>query len=88
MRIHYWHTQTQIWIEITMTGGLKWIKIDSSYVKLCNIYTIYTYIPLTLLSLKGEQRHLRYSYETPTLYQNYLAMSNTVDVTGGKPSSV
>jgi hypothetical protein len=32
--------------------------------------------------------HLRYSSETPTFYQNYLAMSNTVDVTGGKPIAV
>jgi hypothetical protein len=40
------------------------------------------------LSSKGQQRHLRYSSETPTFYQNYLAMSNTVDVTGGKPIPV
>jgi hypothetical protein len=24
-------------------------------------------------------------HETPTFYQNYLAMRNTADVTGGKP---
>jgi hypothetical protein len=33
-----------------------------------------------LPSAKGKQRYLRYSSETPTLYQNY-AMRNTVDVT-------
>jgi hypothetical protein len=32
--------------------------------------------------------HLRYFSETPTLYQNYLAMSNTSDGTGGKPIAV
>jgi hypothetical protein len=26
--------------------------------------------------------------ETPTFYQNYLAMINTADVTGGKPIGV
>jgi hypothetical protein len=34
----------------------------------------------------AEQRHLRYSSETPTFYQNYLAMKNTTDVTGGSLS--
>jgi hypothetical protein len=28
MWIHYWHTQTQICIEIAMMDGLKWTKID------------------------------------------------------------
>jgi hypothetical protein len=36
------------------------------------------YIPIT-------QRYLRYSSEALTFYQNYLAMRNTADVTGGKP---
>jgi hypothetical protein len=40
------------------------------------------------LSLKGQQRHLRYPSETPTFYQNYLAIRNTADVTGGKPIAV
>jgi hypothetical protein len=39
---------------------------------------IHSYIPLTL----------SYSSETPTCYQNDLAMRNTQDVTGGKPISV
>jgi hypothetical protein len=37
------------------------------------------------LSPKGQQRHLRYSSEMPTFYHDYSAMSNTADVTGGKP---
>jgi hypothetical protein len=41
-------------------------------------------IPLTLYP----RRHLRYSYEVPTFYQNYLAMKNTADVTGCKPIAV
>jgi hypothetical protein len=40
------------------------------------------------LSPKEEQRHLRYSCETLTFYQNYLAYENTVSVTGGKPIAV
>jgi hypothetical protein len=40
------------------------------------------------LSPKVWQRHLRYSSETPTFYQNYFAMSDTADVTGGKPIAV
>jgi hypothetical protein len=41
------------------------------------------------LSPKGkQQRHLRNSSETPTFYQNELAMSNTADVTGGKPITI
>jgi hypothetical protein len=49
---------------------------------------LYTYIHTTTLSPKGWQRHLRYSSETPTFYQNYLAMRNTADVTCGKPIAV
>jgi hypothetical protein len=29
-----------------------------------------------------------YSTETPTSFQNYLAMSNTADVTGSKPIAI
>jgi hypothetical protein len=59
--------------------------LDNSkqYVK---IWTpLQTYIPLTLYPRRS--RHLRYSSETPTIYQNYLAMSNTA-VTGGMPMAV
>jgi hypothetical protein len=37
---------------------------------------------------KGQQRSLRYSFETPTFYQNDLGMRNTAGVTGGKPTAV
>jgi hypothetical protein len=37
---------------------------------------------------EGVERTLRYPSETPTFYQNYLAMSNDADVTGGKPIAV
>jgi hypothetical protein len=47
-----------------------------------------TYIHTThTLPPKGQQMHLRYSSETPSFYQNYLAMSNA-DVTGGKAIAV
>jgi hypothetical protein len=42
---------------------------------------------LCILGSLKLQRHLRYSSETPTFYQNNLAMSNTADVTCGKPMS-
>jgi hypothetical protein len=49
----------------------------------------YTYIHTTHApSPKGQQRYLKYSSETPTLYQNQSAMKNTADVTGGKPIAV
>jgi hypothetical protein len=45
---------------------------------------IFNYIHTThVLSRKEQQRHLRYSSETPTFYQ-YLAMRNTAYVTGCK----
>jgi hypothetical protein len=31
---------------------------------------------------------LRYFSETPTFYQNYIAMRNSADVTGGKPIAI
>jgi hypothetical protein len=36
-----------------------------------------TYIPLTLYSRRGRQRHFIYSSETPTFYQNYLAIKTS-----------
>jgi hypothetical protein len=52
-------------------------------------YFLHTYIHTTnALSPKGQQRRLIYSFETPTFYQNDLAMRNTADVTGGKPIAV
>jgi hypothetical protein len=40
------------------------------------------------LSRKGQQRHIRYSSETPAFYQNNLAMKNNADETGCKPIPV
>jgi hypothetical protein len=37
---------------------------------------------------EGYQRNLRYFSKKPTFYQYYLAMSNTADMTGGKPIAV
>jgi hypothetical protein len=63
---------TVLFIEIAL-----WLTTVSIIInKDCN--AIYTYIPLTLY------HHLRCSTETPMFYKNYLAMSNTADVTGGK----
>jgi hypothetical protein len=46
-------------------------------------------LPLRESSVSGmSQRRLRYSSETPTFYQNDLAMRNTADVKGGKPIAV
>jgi hypothetical protein len=59
---------------------MVWSVADCTYIHL--------YIPLTLYPRKGQQRHLRYSSEMPTFYHNYSAMSNTADVTGGKPIAV
>jgi hypothetical protein len=42
------------------------------------LHTIHALCP------KMYQKHLRYAPEMPTFYQNYLAMSNTVDMIGGK----
>jgi hypothetical protein len=51
-----------------------------------NVYTVRNYIHTTYaLSPKRYQTHLRYSSETNTFYQNYLAMRNTTVVTGDKP---
>jgi hypothetical protein len=47
----------------------------------------YKYIPLTLYRQRGN-RGIWYSSETPTFYQNYLAMRNTVDVTGGELNAI
>jgi hypothetical protein len=35
-----------------------------------------------------QQKFLRYSSETPTFYQNKLAVKNTTHLTGGKPIAV
>jgi hypothetical protein len=69
---------------------LLWVK--------CSIYSIKSTFPLCDISVgcpvysvsgrRGirEQRHLRYTCETPKLYQNNLALRNTADVTGDAQS--
>jgi hypothetical protein len=53
------------------------------------LFLILTYIHTAhSLSSKGQQRYLRYSFETPKFHQNYLAMRNTADVTSDKPITV
>jgi hypothetical protein len=64
-------------------GFCEQLHLLTSYV------CLYKYIHTThALSPKRQERHLRYSSETTTSYPNYLAMSNTADVTGGKPIAV
>jgi hypothetical protein len=46
-----------------------------------------TYIPLTLYPRRGS-RGVSDIAPMPTFYQNYLALRNTADVTGGKPIAV
>jgi hypothetical protein len=41
-----------------------------------------------ILLRKGYERHLRFSSETYTFYQNDVAMRNTADVKGGKSIAV
>jgi hypothetical protein len=45
------------------------------------------YVYLSRFIPKGEQRHLGYFSETPTFYQNDLALKNTVDISG-KPMDI
>jgi hypothetical protein len=45
-------------------------------------------ILLTLCPRRGSRDNLSYSSETPTFYQNELAIRNTADVTGGKPIAI
>jgi hypothetical protein len=47
-----------------------------------NIHTIHALYPM------GPQRHRRYSFDTPTFYQNDLAMRYAIEVTDGKPIAV
>jgi hypothetical protein len=58
-----------------------WGRVGESTL-LVHIHTTHAQSP------KGWQKHLRYFSDTPTFYQNYLAMSNTADVTGGKSIAV
>jgi hypothetical protein len=48
---------------------------------------IHTYIPLTLYPRRGSIGFSDIA-PRPTFYQNYVAVRNTADVTGGKPIAV
>jgi hypothetical protein len=64
------------WWKTCCTNSTKWNKSRK------NIHSYHSrFIP------EGVARHLRYSSQTPTFYQNW-AMSNTGDVTDGKPIAV
>jgi hypothetical protein len=52
------------------------------------LYYIIMYIPLTLYSRRSRRGISDISTKTPIFYQNYLAMRNTADMTGGKPIAV
>jgi hypothetical protein len=60
-----------------------WLGWSKKYYRFSEIL----YIPHMLYSRRGSS-HLRYSFETPTFYQNYLAMRNTAGVTSSKPIAV
>jgi hypothetical protein len=51
----------------------------------CNV--VHTYIPLTLYPRRGS-RGISDIAPRPTFYQNYLAVRNSADVTGGRPNAV
>jgi hypothetical protein len=59
--------------------------------KLCHIrrpfHTGYSYTYHSRF-IPGRVAESSQIFLTPTFYQNYLAMSNTADVTGGKPIAV
>jgi hypothetical protein len=59
--------------------------VDDGTLEICQLY--FTYIPLTLYPRRGS-RGISDIAPTPTFYQNYLAVRNTADVTGGKPIAV
>jgi hypothetical protein len=59
------------------------VCIRSGYF-LCILTYIYLYLSCFIPEGVAEAEAFRYSSETPTLYQNYLAMRNTAHVRGGK----
>jgi hypothetical protein len=60
----------------------------STYIKLNKIKCVYCIHTNHALAPTGQQKHLIYSSETPTFYQNYLAVRNIVDGKGGKSIAV
>jgi hypothetical protein len=72
-------TSVKRFIRIMRLNNWKKLKSISFY--------IHTYIPLTLYPRRGS-RGISDIAPRPTFYQNYLAVRNTADVTGGKPIAV
>jgi hypothetical protein len=69
--------QTDIFVHIC-------ISMDNYfYIVRHNTNFRFTHTPLTLYLRRGSRKHYRYFSKTPTLYQNYSAMRNTAEVTGG-----
>jgi hypothetical protein len=79
-------TEVNVLLSILLSLKSSALPLSSSHV-----HTIrkskYIHTSTHALFPKGQQRHLRFYFETPTFYQNYLAMSNTADVTG-KPIAI
>jgi hypothetical protein len=69
------------------TDAIKWSNCKKISVILDTfIFSIHTYHSHVIS--KRVSKHLRYSYEIPTFYQNDLAVKNTADWIGGKPVAV
>jgi hypothetical protein len=84
--ISFWHWQCPWDGDFSFTRFVRLLTL-SLWCYYWFMY-IHTYIPLMLYPQSGSRGNLRYYSESPTFYQNYLAMSNTADVTGGKPIDV
>jgi hypothetical protein len=100
IRINSWYlrwTATGPWWVYHLKYQLSWRHFSNTYashvfISRCSSGALhfYTYIHIRtthVLSPKGWLRHLKYSSEIPTFYNNYLAMKNTADVTN-KPIAV
>jgi hypothetical protein len=82
VRIQNSSTYSDHWSEVSTSSNNMNIKLNNpSLVQMTYINYIHKYMPLTLYP----RRHLGYSSQTPTFYQNCSALRNTADVTGGKP---
>jgi hypothetical protein len=74
------HAQRHVVLACTQSRTLVTFVAELSTTLTCPNANIHTYHALS------PKRHLRCPSETPTFYQNYLAMSNTSDVKGGERS--
>jgi hypothetical protein len=89
--LNFYKTQYRIFRNVTLSSQMGdmyvGLLLDCTFLNRLtvkkNIYKKNTHKHTThALSLTG-QRHRRYSSETKSFYQKYLAMRNTADVTGG-----